>query len=177
MESQPAISSLDMHASRSVAQNLELGVPDSQGSYYVHLADLALQSIREGWSTARKQKVRPRHKVWNRVHKSQNLPLCYEHHVDMHVSQIRPSVGIRTKIPRYVCPKRGCSVTYNPRQGYSVIIRKREYIAGDMIPRVSCPREGRLMYLAQVKLEKRNFRLWRCPQCGRSYTNWELSPA
>ena len=99
----PAISSLDMRASRSLAQNPQVGVPDSQGSYYVHLADLALQSIREGRSTPRKQKVRRRHKVWNRVHKSQNLPLCYEHHVDMHVSQIRPSAGIRTKIPHYVC--------------------------------------------------------------------------
>src|SRR5205807_10110001 len=74
--------------------------------------------------------------VQSRLHKSENLPLCHEDHVEMHV----PQAGTWTEVPRYVCPKGGCSVSYNFRQGYSMLIRRRQYTRRNMPPRIRCPR-------------------------------------
>jgi hypothetical protein len=171
MEGQPSHFRPDRSVSQWIdpdAKGAELVGTDSKKLYYVQLADVALQGVQENHSTGRKQELHQRRIVWNRVLKSQNLPLCYEHHVEMRVRHIHPGAGKAT-----VCPERNCPVSYNSRQGYSIIIGRRE-TEGNMIPRVSCPRDGRLMYLSQVKPEKRSFRLWRCPQCGESYTNWDL---
>jgi len=119
-----------------VAEEPEFGVTDTGEFYYLHLADLALQGAREYRNTSRKQEVQQRWMVQSRLHKSENLPLCHEDHVEMHV----PQAGTWTEVPRYVCPKGGCSVSYNFRQGYSMLIRRRQYTRRNMTPRIRCPR-------------------------------------
>lgn len=47
----------------------------------------------------------------------------------------------------------------------------------DIRPRVSCPNDGHLMYLAEVRPERKSFRLWKCPECNTIRTNEELSDA
>lgn len=179
MENQPSYSQPEIGVSQLVdriAQEPELLVPDSKDSYYLQLADLALQVIEENHTTRRRYEVGQRTRVWNGVEKREDLPLCYEHHIQMDVSHIPRSAGKLTEVPRYVCPRPGCSVGYTSRRGYFAFIRRRED-GQNAIPCVKCPSDGRLMYLFQVRPKERSFRLWRCPQCRGSYTNWELSPA
>jgi hypothetical protein len=154
---------------------LELFAPDGKEAYYVQLGDVALQDVKENNSTCRKHGVEQRRRFWNGVRKSKGLrPLCYEHHITMEPSHFPLSAGKPTQIHSYACPKRGCSVGYNSQRGYSMTTQGREYTKGNMTPRVSCPADGRLMYLAQVKPEMTSFRLWRCPQCTTSVTNASL---
>jgi hypothetical protein len=106
-------------------------------------------------------------------------PLCFEHHIEMHhiemkVSQILANAPKPTQVPSYACAQPNCFIHYNIEQGY-FSTQKREQIERDVTPRVSCPRDGRSMYLAEVKPDKRNFRLWRCPHCNLSQTNEEVS--
>ncbi len=182
MEKQPSYFQRDMGASQlvdPVPQEPELLgeplVPNGKELYYVQLADVALQDLKENHATGPKYEVEQRGRFRNGVHKSKNLrPLCYEHHIAMKPSHLPASKDKPTHIHSYVCPKRGCSVGYNSRQGYFKIIAGRECTERNMTPCVTCPGDGRLMYLAQVKPENRSFRLWRCPQCKGSRTNGEL---
>jgi hypothetical protein len=41
----------------------------------------------------------------------------------------------------------------------------------DIVPKIRCVFDGAPMYLAEINLEKRDFRLWKCPQCGARHTN------
>ena len=70
---------------------------------------------------------------------------CHEHHVEMRLTDI---------VPQTIAPKHGD-------------------LALEMTPRVTCPRDGQPMYLAELNPEKRSFRPWRCPQCDSSRTNEE----
>jgi transposase-like protein len=42
-------------------------------------------------------------------------------------------------------------------------------------PRVNCPNDGQLMYLAEVSPQKSSFRLWKCPECNQSRSNEDTS--
>jgi len=182
MEKQPSYFQRDMGASQLVDPVphepellVEPLVPNGKELYYVQLADVALQDLKENHAAGPKHEVEQRRRFRNGVHKSKNLrPLCYEHHIEMKPSHLPPSKDKTPQMHCYFCPKRGCSVGYNSRQGYFKIMAGGECTERNMTPCVSCPGDGRLMYLAQVKPDKRSFRLWRCPQCKRSRTNGEL---
>jgi len=102
-------------------------------------------------------------------------PLCYEHHIEMGLSQILPDVRNPAQVPSYACPKPNCFIHYDSRQGYFSATEEEGETERDRTP--GCPHDGQPMYLAEVKPEKRSFRLWRCPQCNASRTNEEVSQA
>src|SRR3989454_12364175 len=72
----------------------------------------------------------------------------------------------------YACPEPGCPIGYTSPIGYFVTQDGAE-IERDSTLGVACPDHGLPMYLAEVKPQKRSFRLWRCPQfgCKASLTN------
>lgn len=98
-------------------------------------------------------------------------PLCHEHHVRMEVSgRIVISNGDGTERDLFACTEPGCPVHYDESRGYSIVGQEGDR---DMVPRVTCREDGSPMYLAETNLAKRDFRLWRCPQCGGTPMNEE----
>jgi transposase-like protein len=78
--------------------------------------------------------------------------------------------------PLHVCAEPGCLIRYNSSDGYFIATEDAKTIEQEMVPRVSCPNDEHPMYLAEVRPEKRSFRLWKCPKCNASRTNEESSP-
>jgi hypothetical protein len=104
--------------------------------------------------------------------------LCYEHHIEMSLSQILLKIGRKSRqTAAYVCEESGCTVRYNSLRGYFVTTRDGSQIEREIMPRVSCPQDGHLMYLAEVRPKQTNYRLWRCPECNMRRTNEDLSRA
>jgi len=100
-----------------------------------------------------------------RIASKQLHALCYEHHVKMGMTWV-------VKQTEYACPEPDCGVRYTPSNGYFVAPGHGQ-VESYLTPRVTCPRDGQPMYLAEINQEKRAFRLWRCPQCESSRTNEE----
>jgi hypothetical protein len=137
-------------------------------SCYLELADQAFQVANESDSTRQKHEVHQK----RRVLRKQGLhPLCYEHHAEMRPGPFDSRVRKAKSVDYYACTRRGCLVGYGYRRGYFLIIRANKSGRREIIPHVSCPDDGRVMYLARVKPKRRSFRLWRCPQCEERRTN------
>ncbi len=101
-------------------------------------------------------------------------PLCHEHHAEMRLNQSLLNSADDTKHTlAYACTQPGCLVHYSIYRGYFIPSQSGNTNGLDMVPRVRCPHDGTPMYLAEVDLEKRGFRLWRCPQCDGRRTNEE----
>jgi hypothetical protein len=97
--------------------------------------------------------------------------LCYQHHQEM-----PPKLSNESTQPLvYVCPERGCPIRYDSLGGYFIDMADKEAVEQEILPRVRCASDERPMYLAKVQVERRNFRLWKCPECGASRTNEESS--
>lgn len=97
--------------------------------------------------------------------------LCYQHHAEMLPRLLsEPAKGLL-----YACREPGCLVRYHSFDGYFIDPKVAETIDQEITPRVSCPNDGRLMYLAEVIPQRRGFRLWKCPECNGSRTNEETS--
>lgn len=104
--------------------------------------------------------------------------LCHEHHTEMELSRILVKLEKKFwQTPAYVCEEPGCLVRYNSWRGYFITTQEGTSLESEIIPRVSCPKDRRLMYLAAIRPEQRSYRLWRCPGCNLSRTNEELSRA
>jgi hypothetical protein len=104
--------------------------------------------------------------------------LCFEHHTQMRPSQILLRTGEKSeRVSGYGCEQTDCLVRYSEARGYMVIGPEGSHVAGEVTPKVTCPTDGRFMYLAEVRPEQRSYRLWRCPECGKGLTNQELSQA
>ena len=104
-------------------------------------------------------------------------PLCYEHHTQMRLSRILLRIAKKSRqTAAYVCDVPGCFVRYNHPRGYFITTQEGE-IEGETVPRIRCPHDKQLMYLAEVRPEQTGYRLWRCPECNMSRTNEELSRA
>jgi hypothetical protein len=100
--------------------------------------------------------------------------LCHEHHVEMRLNQsLLDSEEDLTQKLAFACTESDCLVRYNVFRGYFMLSRNGSTNQMDMVPEVRCPRDGAPMYLAEVDLEKRGFRLWKCPQCDGRHTNEE----
>jgi hypothetical protein len=95
--------------------------------------------------------------------------LCYQHHNEMLLGPLSEPVGGML----YACREPGCLVRYDSSHGYFIDTRDAETIKQETTPRVSCPNDGRLMYLAEVIPQRSDFRLWKCPECNGSRTNEE----
>ena len=73
----------------------------------------------------------------------------------------------------YACPEPGCQVHYQNLRGYFIVLQEAN-IERDLVPGVRCSKDGQLMYLAEVRPERKSFRLWKCPQCNTSRSNEEI---
>jgi hypothetical protein len=74
----------------------------------------------------------------------------------------------------YACEEPGCLIRYDG-SGYFIATPDSKAIAEEITPSVTCPNDERRMYLAEVRPEKRSFRLWKCPLCSATRTNEEFS--
>ena len=95
--------------------------------------------------------------------------LCYEHHREMKMTEVHASPAVNST---YACQHPDCVVRYTPSNGYFLFPRNGR-VARDMTPHVCCIRDGRPMYLAEIDPQRRDFRLWRCPQCDSTRVNEE----
>jgi hypothetical protein len=99
---------------------------------------------------------------------------CHEHHVEMRLNQrLLNGEGDLTQTLAYACTEPDCLVHYSIYRGYFVLSQNGITNEPDAVPRVRCPHDGAPMYLAEIDLEKRGFRLWICPQCDGRRTNEE----
>jgi hypothetical protein len=83
------------------------------------------------------------------------------------------SDGDATQKLAYACTEFDCLVHYNILRGYFMLNQNGNTNEPEMVPRVRCLHDGTPMYLAEIDLEKRGFRLWICPQCDGRRTNEE----
>lgn len=93
--------------------------------------------------------------------------LCYQHHKEM-VPKLRAETSEQ---PLYACQEADCLVCYDATVGYFLDTGDLKILEQEIRPRIRCSRDGRFMYLGEVRPEQRSFRLWRCPECDASYTN------
>ena len=99
---------------------------------------------------------------------------CHERHVEMRLNQrILNRKGDAKHSLAYACTEPDCLVHYNAYRGYFILSQSGITNEPDTVPRVRCPHDGTPMYLAEIDLQKRGFRLWRCPQCDGRRTNEE----
>jgi hypothetical protein len=100
--------------------------------------------------------------------------LCHEHHVEMSLNQsFLKSEGDAKHPLAYACTEPDCLVHYSIYRGYFLLSQNGNTNEPGMVPRVRCSHDGTPMYLAEIDLEKRGFRLWKCPQCDGRRTNEE----
>src|SRR5882762_4406284 len=75
----------------------------------------------------------------------------------------------------YTCREPGCFIHYYSSQGYFIEPQDGDRSEPEIKPCVPCPKDGRVMYLAEVRPERKSFRLWKCPECNAIRTNGEFS--
>jgi hypothetical protein len=98
--------------------------------------------------------------------------LCYEHHVEMMLKQSFSNGGENTrKTVTFACPEADCHVHYSIAGGYFLQSQNGHRNDLEVIPTVRCLDDGTPMYLAEIDLDKRDYRLWICPQCGGRRTH------
>ena len=99
-------------------------------------------------------------------------PLCHEHHVGMKVNEkIVKSNGKGAESRSYICTESDCLVHYSKNRGYFVLNGNGKPNGLEMVPKVTCRRDGMPMFLAEVNRKKKSYRLWRCPQCNETRTS------
>ena len=100
---------------------------------------------------------------------------CHEHHVEMRLNQnaLNSKGDNPTQTLAYACTEPDCFVHYNTYRGYFILSQNGITNEPDTVPSVRCPHDGTPMYLAEIDLRKRAFRLWICPQCDGRRTNEE----
>ncbi len=96
---------------------------------------------------------------------------CYEHHTEMLPKLQRESPETHS----YACREPGCFIHYDDARGYFVETQDAATIEPEIKPGIRCPKDGHLMYLAEVHPERKSFRMWKCPECNRIQTNEEWS--
>jgi len=99
--------------------------------------------------------------------------LCYEHHSEMLIE--RRSEPAEAEAFLYACREPGCFIHYSSSQGYFIEPQNGDGSEPEIKPGVHCPKDGHVMYLAEVRLERKSFRLWKCPECNAIRTNREIS--
>jgi hypothetical protein len=75
----------------------------------------------------------------------------------------------------YACRELGCFIHYSSSQGYFIEPQNGDSSEPEIKPGVHCPEDGRVMYLAEARAERKSFRLWKCPECSAILTNGEFS--
>ena len=102
-------------------------------------------------------------------------PLCFEHHGEMSlVEAVSGNGSTAHQELEYACQASDCFVRYTGVHGYFIAPRNGSGFEEQVLPRVRCPHDGAPMYLAQVRAEERDFRLWRCPICKAASTSGQI---
>ena len=97
--------------------------------------------------------------------------LCYEHHAEMPLE----CGNDPAETFLFACREPGCSIRYSSSEGYFVEPQDADSSDREIGPGVHCPKDWRPMYLAEVRPERKSFRLWKCPECDATRTNGEFS--
>lgn len=97
--------------------------------------------------------------------------LCYEHHTEMPLE----CMSEPAETFQYACREPGCFIHYSSSQGYFIEPQNGDRSEQEIKPAVHCPKDGHVMYLAEVRPERKSFRLWKCPECSAVHTNEECS--
>src|SRR5438132_14225493 len=80
--------------------------------------------------------------------------LCHEHHVEMSVTESFPTMeGLTAQTSAYGCPVADCPVYYTVSNGY-FISANQEHAELDMMPRITCPRDGQPMRSEERRVGK-----------------------
>ena len=102
--------------------------------------------------------------------------LCYEHHIRMSPKKAElRHWGPFTDVFAYACPEPGCPIHYNRSLGY-FLVQFGVGLNKEMVPTVKCPQDRLPMYLAEVRRDRQDFRLWRCHRCSACRTNESRFP-
>jgi len=97
--------------------------------------------------------------------------LCYEHHTEMLLEcRSEPAETFLS-----ACREPSCFIHYHSPQGYFIEPQNGDRSEPEIKPGVHCPKDGHFMYLAEVRPERKSFRLWKCPECDAIRTNGEIS--
>ena len=100
--------------------------------------------------------------------------LCHEHHAEMRLNHSLVNGEDDAKHTlAYACTEPDCLVQYDIDRGYFMVSQNGNMNELEAVPSVRCLSDGTPMYLAETDPEKREFRLWRCPQCDGRRTNEE----
>jgi hypothetical protein len=92
----------------------------------------------------------------------------------MRLREIAPrATGNHEPALMYCCLESGCLIRYMSSHGYMVFAENGNPIPSEVTPCVECPVDGCLMYLAEVRADKRSYRLWKCPECDMTKNNEE----
>src|SRR5947208_15329041 len=92
----------------------------------------------------------------------------------MSVTESFPTMeGLTAQTSAYGCPVADCSVYYTVSNGY-FISANQEHADLDLMPRITCPRDGQPMYPAVSNREKKDVRLLRCPESNPNRTNEDI---
>lgn len=97
--------------------------------------------------------------------------LCYEHHTEM----LLECRGKSAETFLYACREPGCFIQYCSSKGYFIEPQGANRSEPEIKPAVHCPKDGHIMYLAEVRPDRKSFRLWKCPECNAIRTNGEFS--
>lgn len=73
------------------------------------------------------------------------------------------------------CQEPGCLIRYNASQGYFLNTQDNVTLKEEIPPRIFCSVDKSPMYLAETQTKSKSYRLWKCPECGTSRTNEEIS--
>ena len=92
--------------------------------------------------------------------------LCYQHHREMSLEFHSGSEGALFR-----CQEPDCLIRYGTARGYFLDTRDKTTLEQEILPRVRCSLDKRLMYLAESQTRTRSYRLWKCPKCSASHTN------
>ena len=97
--------------------------------------------------------------------------LCYEHHEEMRKQGFSNGDKSTGQTATHACSEPDCLVHYNISRGYFLPSHNGTRNDLEVIPAIRCLDDGMPMYLAEIDRDKRDYRLWICPQCGGSRTH------
>lgn len=92
--------------------------------------------------------------------------LCYQHHREMGLVR-----GSESEDALFRCQEAGCLIRFHPSRGYFLDTQDKMTLEDEILPRVRCSVDQSPMYLAETQAKSKNYRLWKCPECGASRTN------
>ena len=83
--------------------------------------------------------------------------------------------GTQSKEGLFHCKEPKCLIRFETSRGYFLHTEDKTILEQEILPRVRCSVDKYPMYLAESQTKSKNYRLWKCPECGGTRTNEEIS--